>query len=301
MNLCPSATLSAAVFAASGACTGIAVADQQGAVPTLAPHEAPSPAPESVSNPVIMRTWPQRGAWVTVLAQTTYDGPVCGLRANGPAVGENIWGLRVKDDRYDSLSLFVGGPGDELLASRSIKLWIDAFTIGEFPVTRRLQGPTVSTILAAATPIGGLKLIGLLGSGGRIGYAVGVKSNSASLQGIDIALKDLRECVHEIADLASVGATADLRQNWINRCTRAAEFVGKSATGCPAIWDNRAAQPQEFAEMDANIKALEEKLSRLPSSLVPAVPLLRSSPDTPNTQSQTPPPKTDNTGKPPAP
>ncbi len=231
--------------------------------------EAPTPGPEMVGNSVVMRSWPAAGKWGTSLARTTYDGPVCATFAVDQ---NNSFGLRAKDDPNGSLSLVIGGPEAGILSTHSIKVWIDGFSLGEFPVTRRIQAPTGNAINAAVPRAQAAALLDLFGTGQWIAYSTGLKTYSAPLEGSDTALKAFIACTHEVKAANELGATADPDQaerwNWIAMCERtlsaAARSTGKPnvAASCPVVWDKRATLPQ-FAEFDSSLKAVDAAMAEV--------------------------------------
>jgi TonB family protein len=224
---------------------------------------APSaPAPEAVENSVLMRSWSRVGAWNVVLARTYSDGPICAISAVG---GQSGFRLRAKADPYGSLKLEVDARS-EVLASQSIKVWIDGFLLGDFPVTRRLQSSGVSSVYADVPESEARTLIDLFGTGGWISYRAGQTVGSVSLQTSDTALKSLLECTRELGTLNSVGATADvdeaLHESFIQKCTRVLTLALQQnlSVKCQIVWDHRADLPK-FAELNASLDAAQDAAS----------------------------------------
>jgi TonB family protein len=229
--------------------------------------EPPAPAPETVGSPVPMRSWPMAGKWRTDLSRTTYDGPVC---ATFTVDQNKSFGLRAKDDPNSSLSFVIGGPADEILSANTIKVWIDGFLLGAFPVTRRVQSSTGKAIHAAVPRAQASALLDLFATGQWIAYSTGSKTYSAPLEGSDSALKAFLGCTREVKAANELGATADPDQaerwNWTERCERALSAAARStgkpnlAGSCSVVWDNRATLPQ-FSEFDNSIKAIDDALA----------------------------------------
>jgi hypothetical protein len=190
----------------SKVCQVAAVLTRVASFGTAIAAEPTTPGPEMVGSPVQTRSWPQAGKWMTSLVSTTYDGTVCTTLAIDQNDG---FGLRAKDDPADSLSLKVRGPEDKILSSHSIKIWIDGFLLGEFPVTRRVQSPSGKAIQASVPRSAAPALLDLFVTGQWIAFSTGPKTYTASLDGSDAALKAFLACTHEVTDLNTLNATVD--------------------------------------------------------------------------------------------
>jgi hypothetical protein len=228
------------------------------------------PPPQMVGRPVQMRSWPSAGRWMTSLTRTTYDGTVCSTIAVDQKSG---FGFRAKDDTSNSLSLIIGGSENDILAFQSIKISIDGFQLGEFPITTRIEGPTGKSVFALVPRSKASTLLELFGAGQWMAFSAGEKTYSVPLEGSDSALKAFAECTHEVANLSSIGATADFQQverrTWIANCRRAGEIVGNlklyANDTCLDIWERRATIPQ-FTAFSADVEAVISARARLPDS-----------------------------------
>jgi hypothetical protein len=239
---------------------------------TAGPTWATNPAaqtPESVPDSVSMRTWPPAANWSTELGSDPSTGRYCATYA---VDGLGLFGLRTDTDPSKRLSVIVVGPKNEMLSARSVKLWVDGFLLGEFPVTRWLGSSHRVDIRAPVNDGAISALLDLFGTGARITVSAGGKTRSASLIDGDHALKAFRDCAHELATLNAAGATGDTEQvegqTWVARCKLAAVMGARPDLGgsCQSICDRRTTFPG-FAELDANLKSLESVARQLPSSV----------------------------------
>jgi len=247
--------------------TGLRLAALAAALLVLAAAAPVVPATEQVGAVVVMRSWPPTGQWVTRLGWTKSEGPFCVTSSATSGQMFNI-GLWTADQPSGSLNLDISSARDNTAPPNSIKVWVDGFLLGKYPVTRRFLSSTIETFHAAVPRSQARTMLSLFGAGEWVAYSAGSKTSSVPLKSAGFSLPALLDCSHELGALNSLGATADPEQvdrwNWVEGCSRAVALTGKlNAAGiCPEIWDKRASLAR-FPALETAFRAIKVVMARL--------------------------------------
>jgi hypothetical protein len=147
---------------------------------------------------VILRAWPETGVWQVILVRLIDGGLGCVLATGhtNQASGERyIWGIRW---RSEGLAATISDNNQQAVAGSSIKIVIDTIPIGTYEIGRRVNvGNGFQNVVAEFPQADKDRLVKLLEVGGAMQFITSNFTYSASLQGAQQGIQNLRACVLE--------------------------------------------------------------------------------------------------------
>jgi hypothetical protein len=158
-------------------------------------------AQERIPNPGkqgTLRTWPATGVWQVALVRLVDGGLGC-LLATGHAdqnSGERyFWGIRW---RGESVAASITDNNQQAVAGPSIQIIIDTIPIGTYQISRRINFGNGFQGVAAEFPQSDKdRIFSLISVGGSMQFITSSSTYSASLQGAQHGIGNLRACILE--------------------------------------------------------------------------------------------------------